>query len=126
MRMPVAHKVCAVTTFSFRFNATPPMTSAMPVRNPIATRSSGGIRLCSNEYFTKKATPRNKAKPPIQANIFAPMNCSQSILREDGGVISERISSVGGTATFAIAEMGKGGGPETGRMAGSGGDGCLI
>src|SRR5947207_5015175 len=87
MRIPVAHNVCAVMTFSLRFNNTPPPTSAIPAKNPIATRSSGGIRLCSNEYFTKKATPRNKANPPIQANIFAPMNCSQSILRDGGGVV---------------------------------------
>src|ERR1044071_5083204 len=118
MRMPVAHNVCAVMKFFLRFNETPPPTSAIPARNPIATRSSGGIRLCSKEYFTKKATPRNKANPPIQANIFAPMNCSQSILREDGTVVSERISSVvtaGSTFAIAgIAEMGRGGGTETG------------
>src|SRR5262249_53077968 len=41
-------------------------------------------RLCSNEYFTKNATPRKSANPPIHANNFAPMNCSQSIGRLDG------------------------------------------
>src|SRR4029077_21155029 len=45
----------------------------------MATRNSGEIRLCSNEYFTKNATPRKRARPPIHAKSFAPMNCSQSI-----------------------------------------------
>jgi len=48
--------------FSLRFNAAPPTTSAMPARNPIATRSSGEIRLCSNEYFTKKGDAEEKGK----------------------------------------------------------------
>src|SRR4029078_4096201 len=52
--------------------------------NPIAIRNSGGIKLCSNEYFTKNAIPRKSANPPIQANNFAPMNCSQSIGGLDG------------------------------------------
>ena len=33
--------------------------------------------MLSNEYLTKKATPRNKAKPPTHANSLTPMNCSQ-------------------------------------------------
>jgi len=108
----------------------PPPTSAIPARNPIATRSSGGIRLCSNEYFTKKATPRKRANPPIQANIFAPMNCSQSILRDGGAVVSKRISSTGVASSTCgiggITDTGRGGGTETGGMIGSGGDGSVI
>src|SRR4030095_13386477 len=55
------------------------MTSLAPTTNPIATRSSGEMRLCSNEYLTKNATPRKSANPPIHAKSFAPMNCSQLI-----------------------------------------------
>ena len=55
------------------------MTRPAPTTNPIATRSSGEMRLCSNEYLTKNATPRKSASPPIQAKSFAPMNCSQLI-----------------------------------------------
>src|SRR6185312_10975037 len=94
------------------------------------TRSSGGIRLCSNEYFTKKATPRNKANPPTQANIFAPMNCSQSILREGGAAVLKRISSVAATGstfgTGGTTETGRGGGTESGGMIDSGGGGSVI
>ena len=82
--MPVAQSVCAVTAFSFRFRSKPPTTSPAPTTNPIAIRSSGGIKLCSNEYFTKNAMPRKSANPPIHANNFAPMNCSQSIGGLDG------------------------------------------
>ena len=84
IRMPVAQSVCDVTTFSFRFSARLPTTNASPTTKPIATRISGGIRLCSNEYFTKNATPRNSASPPIHANSFAPINCSQLIAGSEG------------------------------------------
>ena len=43
----------------------------------MATRSSGGTRLLSNEYLMKKATQRKAANPPSQAKPFTPMNCSQ-------------------------------------------------
>src|SRR4029077_14431679 len=46
---------------------------------PIATRISGLTKLLSKEYFTKNARPRNSANPPIHANSFTPMNCSQLI-----------------------------------------------
>ncbi len=103
----------------------------MPVRNPIATRSSGGIRLCSNEYFTKKATPRKRAKPPIQANIFAPMNCSQSMVRLGGAtvcivtsstVVIGFVSGIGG----GTGVTGRGGGIETRGMTGAAGFGCAT
>src|ERR1041384_123785 len=57
----------------------PPINRPAPVTYPMATRISGVMRLFSNEYFTKNATPRNSASPPIHANNFTPMNCSQSI-----------------------------------------------
>ena len=44
---------------------------------PSAIRTSGEMRLLSNEYLTKKATARNAANPPTQASSFTPMNCSQ-------------------------------------------------
>src|SRR5438128_8997086 len=80
------------------------------------------MRLCSKEYFTKKATPRKSARPPIHAKSFAPMNCSQSI----GGLIgiaacrsfaSMRAWGIGGgsnslgaSRTAAGAVTGSGGG----------------
>src|SRR5215467_5635899 len=100
--MPVAQSVSAVTTFSLRFKSKPPTTRPAPTTKPIAIRNSGGIKLCSNEYFTKNAMPRKSANPPIHANSFAPMNCSQLI----GGLV--------GLATFgafgAISSCGIGGG----------------
>src|SRR5213078_5217769 len=82
--MPVAQSVCAVTAFSFRLRSKPPTTRTAPTTNPIAIRSSGGIKLYSNEYLTKNAMPRKSASPPIQANNFAPMKRSQSIGGLDG------------------------------------------
>ena len=49
----------------------------------MATRSSGGTRLLSKENLMKKATPRNRANPPIHAKPFTPMNCSQLIFGAD-------------------------------------------
>ena len=103
----------------------------MPARNPIATRSSGEIRLCSNEYFTKKATPRKRANPPIQANIFAPMNCSQSMVRAGGGAVSICTSSTGVIGCVSgigggTAVTGKGGGTETDGMIGAADFGCVT
>src|SRR5437879_5880930 len=57
----------------------------MPVTNPSATRTSGGTRLCSKEYLTKKIIPRNSARPPTHANSFTPRNFSQSTTRGGGG-----------------------------------------
>src|SRR5262245_61918833 len=51
----------------------------MPATQLIAIRIAGEIRLLSNEYFTKKATPKKSARPPIHANSLTPMNCSQLI-----------------------------------------------
>src|SRR5437773_6990496 len=123
MSVQIAQRVCAVTSFSFRFSATPPTTKTSPTAKPIATRTSGGMRLCSKEYFTKNATPRKSASPPSHANNLAPMNCSQLIagsedsgtcgLAEDGGGgIGE-----GADAAAAITSSGKGGGTETGRAS---------
>ena len=89
--------------------------------NPMATRSSGGIRLCSNEYFTKNATPRKSASPPIHAKSFAPMNCSQLIGGLAGAAIWGTVALTnlsgigGGTDSFscpirAAVVVGTGGG----------------
>src|SRR5438552_1434142 len=48
------------------------------------TEQTRRIILCSNEYVTKNATPRNSASPPIHANSFAPINCSQLIAGSEG------------------------------------------
>ena len=111
--MPVAQSVCAVTAFSFRFRSKPPTTRPVPTTNPIAIRISGGIKLCSNEYFTKNAMPRKSASPPIHANNFAPMNCSQSIGGLDGmatcGVLGLRRScGIGGGSGVALDTTGAG------------------
>src|SRR5207244_10691279 len=95
----------------------PPNTTARPTTNPIATRTSGGTRLCSKEYFTKNATPRNSASPPIHAKSFAPMNCSQ--------LIAGRGGFGGGTGgggdvdlAAAVTSLGNGGGTAAGRVSG--------
>src|SRR5947208_14561829 len=112
--MPVAQSVCAVTAFSFRFRSEPPTTRPAPTTNPIAIRSSGGIKLCSNEYFTKNAMPRKSASPPIHANNLAPMNCSQSI----GGLVGLAILGAPGLGS----SCGVGGGSGVDLVAA--GDGC--
>src|SRR5271169_2638962 len=63
----------------FAYSARPPTSRPTPRTYPIATRISGLTKLLSKEYFTKNARPRNSAKPPIHANSFTPMNCSQLI-----------------------------------------------
>src|SRR5271169_3366773 len=63
----------------FAYSARPPTSRPTPRTYPIATRISGLTRLLSKEYFTKNARPRNSANPPIHANNFTPMNCSQLI-----------------------------------------------
>src|SRR5437667_10196935 len=99
------------------------MTRLAPTTNPIATRSSGEMRLCSNEYFTKNATPRKSASPPIHANRFAPINCSQLIAGSEGcGADRSAEGDLGGTGggtdvAAANTSSGKGGGMETGRTS---------
>src|SRR5437660_2712202 len=85
--------------------------------NPNATRISGEIRFLSNEYLTKKATPRNSANPPTQANILTPMNCSQLIFAtgSSGGRL------IGGSLDTAGAGEGIGGGTDTGSILAIGG-----
>src|SRR5207247_6121282 len=89
----------------------------------MATRSSGEMRLCSKEYFTKNATPRNRASPPIHAKSFAPMNCSQLIVGSEGcGADRSAEGDLGGTGggtdvAAANTSSGKGGGMETGRTS---------
>ncbi len=68
-------------------------------------RTSGEMRLLSNEYLTKKATARNAASPPIQASSFTPMNCSQLMAGT-----SLRAGSGAGIRFGSI--LGKGGGGE--------------
>ena len=61
----------------------------------------------------KKATPRNNARPPIHANIFTPMNCSQLMA---GAVFPS------GRAASGFAATGwKGGGVETDSSTGRSG-----
>src|ERR1039457_414266 len=74
---PVAHKVWPSTEYSRLTNTRPPTKSPTPRTYPMATRFSGLTKLLSKEYFTKNARPRNSANPPIHANSFTPMNCSQ-------------------------------------------------
>ena len=81
---PVPHSVCASTAYCFRDSTTPPTSTPSPATKPIAIRTSGGIRLLSNEYLTKKATARNAASPPTQASSFTPMNCSQLMADTSG------------------------------------------
>src|SRR5262249_12600256 len=82
-------------------------------------RSSGGIKSCSNEYFTKNAMPRKSASPPIQANNFAPIKCSQLIgglagLARCGAFGVKSSCGIGGGSGVAldtaIAGIGGGGG----------------
>src|SRR5437764_1461693 len=48
------------------------MTRSAPMIPPLTTRMAGVMKLFSKAYFTKKTTPRNKARPPIQAKSFTP------------------------------------------------------
>src|SRR2546428_4246954 len=111
MRTTVAHKVCESAGYCLRDNITPPTSRPRPARKPSATRSSGGTRLLSNEYLTKRATPRNNASPPAQANSFTPMNCSQPIV----GMIALGACFAGSSAAPI------GGGPKAGADSGLGG-----
>ena len=137
--MPVAQSVCAVTAFSFRFRSKPPTTRPAPTTNPIAIRSSGGIKLCSNEYFTKNAMPRKSASPPIHANNFAPMNCSQSIgglvglaicgalgLRSSCGIGGGSGIALDTTGAGVIAGIGDGTASTFGSGAATGASGCTA
>src|ERR1017187_473879 len=76
---PVADKVWPSTEYSRPASTRPPTKRTTPITYPIATRFSGLTNLLSKEYFTKTARPRNSANPPIHANNFTPMNCSQLI-----------------------------------------------
>ena len=98
----------------------------MPVRNPIATRTSGGTRLCSKEYFTKNATPRKRARPPTQANIFAPMNCSQSMVRGGCGAVSISTFSTDGSGSALGSVLGSTLGGVTGGSGWTGGLGSIF
>src|SRR5450432_2807356 len=101
--MPVAHKVCDSAGKSLRDITTPPTSRPRPVRKPMATRSCGGMRLLSNEYLTKNATPRNSASPPSHAKPFTPMNCSQLIAGAGlGGGVGAGLGSGGGVDATKI------------------------
>jgi len=50
-----------------------------PITAPMTMRIAGVMRLFSNEYFTRKTTPRKRAKPPTQEKSFTPMNASHSM-----------------------------------------------
>src|SRR6266700_2597343 len=87
----------------------------------------GVMRLFSNEYFTRKTTPRNRTKPPIQAKSFTPMNASQSIARRTGGGGGGDVVRLGdgignGGGTLADAGIGDGGGG----LAGSAGISAAV
>src|SRR2546428_12180524 len=63
----------------------------------MATRRCGPIQLFSKEYFTKNATPRNRARPPTQAKSFTPRKFSQFIAGTGGlgGAVSKIGSGTG-------------------------------
>jgi len=129
----VPHSVCASTAYSFRDITTPPTSKPSPAMNPSAIRTSGEMRLLSNEYLTKKATARNAASPPIQARSLTPMNCSQLMagtsLRagSNAGCDTGSMAGKGGSGETVLAATGTGGG--AGETVGSsgvirGGAGC--
>src|SRR4029453_15892607 len=99
------------------------MTRLAPVANPMENRHSGEMRMWSNEYFTKNATPRKSASPPIHAKSFAPMNCSQLIGGSEGsGAVSSAGGGWGGTGgetgvAAGRTSCGNGGGTEVGRIS---------
>src|ERR1017187_2731915 len=115
---PVAHKVWPSTEYSRLTNTRPPTKSPTPRTYPMATRISGLTKLLSKEYFTKNARPRNSANPPIHANNFTPMNCSQLI---DGRVTGTGRGAgcplIGGTSSQADAGASNGGGTMGGGAA---------
>src|SRR5579859_153466 len=119
MTTPVAHNVCESAVKFFRDIATPPTSRPRPTRNPIATRSSGETRLLSNEYLTKKATPRNRANPPSQAKPLTPMNCSQLIFGTGWRSGSEVLEKGGnGPEKTGSGIGGRGGGVTAGGISG--------
>src|SRR4051812_28469835 len=68
---------------------------------PMTMRMDGVMRLLSNEYLTRKTTPRKKTKPPLQAKNFTPMKASQSIARRAGS---------GGEVGIGLVRLGAGDG----------------
>src|SRR2546423_1665650 len=98
------------------------MRRPTPARKLKAARSSGEIRLFSKEYLTKKATPRNNARPPIQAKSLTPMNCSQLIVEIASGA---RFAAVSDSGSYAGAQ-GIGGGAGNGGTIGSVASGASV
>ena len=76
----------------------------------MATLAAGEIRLWSNEYFTKKATPKKRARPPNQAKSFTPMNCSRfsaGILKSEAGAFWRGLAT-GSAGGIALGSGGSG------------------
>ena len=92
---------------------------------PITMRIRGVMRLFSNEYLTRKTTPRKKTKPPIQAKSLTPMNASQSMARRsglgtDGVGLVRGTAATGGAAAGCAIVVGNGGGVARGIGIGAG------
>src|ERR1017187_106762 len=116
---PVADKVWPSTEYSRPASTRPPTKRPTPITYPIATRISGLTKLLSKEYFTKNARPRNSANPPIHANNFTPMNCSQLMdgkLTFGGETAGER-SPAGAKSSQGDAGASDGGGAMGGGTA---------
>src|SRR5438477_10532832 len=88
------------------------MTRSAPMIPPLTTRMVGVMKLLSKAYFTKKTTPRNKARPPIQAKSFTPRIDSQFIGVAGAGRVMGAIGSGGGEVGGGGAG-GDGNGPVT-------------
>src|SRR5579862_1295321 len=135
MRTPEEQSDCTRKRYRARSSWSPIPIDVSPTRMPIATRTDGRIRLLSNEYFTKNATPRNASTAPIQAKSLTPRKSSNRNPVEAVGSAfqSESLAARGGGSgsrgtdgtmlgrTSGAAMTGGGGGGTGG--AGWGGDG---
>src|SRR5258708_1290812 len=104
--------------------------TAMPRMMPIATCPPGPIKLLSNAYFRKYATPNRMAKIPIQLNQSLPILLSRlpELPREAcagtplvivmGGCPGTTGTEPGGAVRVAVPANGGGGG--TGETADTG------
>src|ERR1039458_8639064 len=117
---PVALKVWPSTEYPRPASTRPPTKRLTPITYPIATRISGLTKLLSNEYFTKNARPRNNARPPIHANNFTPMNCSQLI---DGKVT---FGGVAGSRSLAGTKSSQGVDGGCGAVGSIGGGAAIV
>src|SRR5579872_7368681 len=129
MRTPEEQSDCTRKRYRARSSRSPIPIDVSPTRMPIATRTGGRIRLLSNEYFTKNATPRNASTAPIQAKSLTPRKSSNRnpVEAVGSGFQSESLAARGGgsgsrgTDGTMLGRTGGGGGGSAG--AGRGGDG---